>query len=232
MAHLCFALMISFALLPICLGEGSDESEEEDETFWTKTYKSLTQLFPSWSSEEKPAADVNRVLISSTVKTSDVTQFKEKIRGVEFDIYDQKNFNYYKKGLPIKKFDQYFRQIAKVHNLPENIVVDAIFGKYSEVNQSQENSFVYRVGKTSVVTYCTFATVKNDENTIDVAMAFYSLDFKFADRELHHTEDEYLLGFFRWGTKHWKTYEPRKLTADDKDIFFDFLCHQAITGYI
>ena len=181
-----------------------------------------------------PPLDVARALVDNfdteTIIT-DLTEAKEIMRGLEFDKYDENHGHRVLKGIKLDEFEDVVRVIAASNNLPEKFVNEILLGKHMDENKSQSNQFEFNVGKDSDAWYCVVETVKVGTDKFDLALAYYNLKFKMADREKHHSKVQRFFGIPLWSNE-WTTSEPRKLSANDKSLFMNFLRGKAITGFM
>ena len=187
-----------------------------------------------WNFSFFPVVDVAKALVDgfdTETMVTDITQAKEAMLGMEFEIYNENHGNQVLKGIPLDKFEIVMRTIAASNKLPDTFVNEVLLGIHIDAYESDKNEFVFNVGEKSNVWYWVVTTKKVGSDKIDIALAFYNLKFKMADRELHHSEDQTFLGFRLW-TKEWTTSEPRKLNSNDQNLFVNFLRAKAITGFI
>jgi hypothetical protein len=180
-----------------------------------------------------PAVDIASNLINgfnTETLVTDLTTANEAIRGMEFDDYDENHGNRVMKGIKLEEFEKVVRVIADSNDFPEKFVNEILLGKDMVSNESQKMEFYFNIGKKSDVWYCVVNTVKVGDK-IDLAMAYYNLKFKLADRKTRHTKVQRFLGIPLW-TDEWTTSEPRKLSTNDQNLFVNFLRAKAVTGFM
>ena len=233
-------IIVCFIFLFVACEKNSRNSANTEETGFITTAKDLFRVMTDIVIDRIlyfnffPGVDVAKALVSSfkieTIKT-DLTETKDVLRGIEFDRFDEHHDHRVVKGITVDEFESVVRTIAASNDLPETFINEILVGRYVDTNRKQKKEFRFSEGKDSSAWFCVVETAKVGSNKMDLAMAYFNLKFKMADREFHHTKDWTFLGASLW-TDEWTTSEPRKLSMKDQNLFVNYLRAEAITGFI
>ena len=183
----------------------------------------------------KPIVDVAKLLVStidSEITVTDVTSATEAVHGHEFDKFEEKQTNMILTGIALDELGEYnMSLVASATGLPDSFLQAISLGKGTESNESQQSEFKFNVGDVTSGWYCIATTAKRGDNKIDLALAFYNLNFRLADRIQHHSEVKRFLGVKLW-TNRWMSSEPRKLNSEDQEHFTKYLQFKAVSGFV
>ena len=233
--------MFLVVLFLVCETKGKDlfDNEDQEEGIFEKSKGYLASIISlvlerwNWF-DPYQTVNIAQALVSNfDVKTmvTDLTQANEEIRGLEFDKFDEKNGNRVLKGVDLKEFEIVIKTIANSNEIPEEFVQEILLSKHIDSNAFQKQKFIFEEGHISKIWYCAVTTKKVSGNKIDLAMAFYNLNFKMSDRMKHHSKARRFFGIKYW-TDEWTTSEPRKLSMSDQTYFGRFLKAKAIIAFV
>ena len=118
------------------------------------------------------------------VKETHLTAAEELVRGLTFDKYNEKMS--YKILTRIKEtdFETVVSRIATRHQIPADIQDSILDGKYGEVNREVVREFKFEKRGPERILYGRTVTIKREDSTLDLAYAFFYLEFELSPRKI------------------------------------------------
>ena len=162
-------------------------------------------------------------------RTRDITAAEEAIRGTTFDLFHEKVSSKLLLGIKLTDFEDVIDRIAKRLGLPNDIKDSILDGKFAAVNQEIIKEFKFTKGDTGDFLFGRVATVRTEENTIDLAYAIYTLKFKLSPRVIEHTKTKKFLWMRK--KKVWRETQERNLSIKEKEDLEEYFKKKAIDGF-
>ena len=177
---------------------------------------------------------VGKLLLNSftfeDVDETDLTAAEELVGGLTFDKYNEKISCKILTKIKETDFETVVSRIATRHQIPADIQDSILDGKYGEVNREVIREFKFEKGGPGSVLYGRTVTIKRDDSTIDLAYAFFYLEFKLSPRKIEERRRKKFL-FITYGSHSVFRFEERNLSEKEKDHIFTFYRVKALEGF-
>lgn len=179
-------------------------------------------------------ARVAMVLVSTfsrdKVTSKDLTAAEESVRGLTFDVFNEKTSCRVMTGIRLADFEPLVNSIAERMGFPDDVRKAILESKFAEVNNEVIYDFRFTKGETGRFTYGRIATLKPDDATINLAYSVYNLEFKLSPQVIEHTKRKKFLGFTT-GKKVWRETRERNLSAKEQDWLRIYFLNKAVKGF-
>ena len=176
-------------------------------------------------------ARVAMVLVSAfsrdTITSRDLTAAEESVRGLTFDVFNEKTSCKVMIGIELDDFETLINSIARRLGIPDKIRQAILESRFQEVNNEVTVDFRFTKGETGSFTYGRIATVKPDDATINLAYSIYHLEFKLSPQVTEHTKKKKFLGFTT-GKKVWRETRERNLSTKEQDWLRIYFMNKAV----
>ena len=159
----------------------------------------------------------------------DITAAEELVRGLTFDVFNEKVSCKVMKGIALSEFVRVVESFAARFAIPDEIKSGLLDGQYAEENYEIVIDFKFSKGELGGFTYGRIATIKHGEK-IDMAYSVYFLEFKLSPRVIEHTKKKKFCGFTT-GKKVWRESHERNLSIKDRDELQSYFKKKAIEGF-
>ena len=169
-------------------------------------------------------------LSSDTITSRDLTAAEESVRGLTFDVFNEKTSCRIMTGIKLDDFETLINSIARRLGIPDDARLAILESKLAEVNNEVIVDFRSTKSETGSFTYGRVATVKPDSATINLAYSIYHLEFKLSPQVIEHTKKKKFLGFTT-GKKVWRETRERNLSAKEQDWFRIYFMNKAVKGF-
>ena len=206
--------ILTVCLIHVCLIHVPVETAVDPLTA-AKTVSVITNLVKLFSSDEE--------------RVKDLTAAEEVVRGLTFDLFNEKISCKVLKGINIEDYRNVVDRFATRFSIPSDIQDSLLDGLYADENFEIIIDFKFEKGKTGGFTYGRVATVRN-QGKIDMAYSVYHLEFKLSPSEIEHVKKKKFLGF-TIGKKVWREYRERNLSIREKDEMQTYFMQKAISGF-
>ena len=179
-------------------------------------------------------ARVAMVLVSAfsrdKVTSKDLTAAEESVRGLTFDLFNEKTSCRVMTGIKLDDFETLINSIARRLEIPDNIRLAILESKLAKVNTEVTIDFKFAKGETGSFTYGRIATDKPDDTTINLAYSVYHLEFKLSPQVIEHTKKKKFLGFTT-GKKVWRETRERDISVKEQDRLRIYFLNKAVKGF-
>ena len=166
---------------------------------------------------------------SEEEKIKDLTAADEVVRGLTFDLFNEKVSCQVMKGILLQDYKTVVDLFVQQYSIPEEVKISLLYGQYAEESIGIIVNFKFAKGETGRFTYGRVATVKHD-GKIDMAYSLYFLEFRLSPRVIEHKKKKKFLGFTT-GTKVWRETQKRDLSVKDRDYMQSYFMKKAIEGF-
>ena len=177
---------------------------------------------------------VGKILLDSfsskDVKRKDLTAAEELVKGLTFDKYNEEIACKILTKINETDFETVVSRIATRHQIPADIQDSILDGKYGEVNREIVREFKFEKGGPGSVLYGRTVTVKREDSTIDLAYAFFFLEFQLSPRKIEERHRQRFLGIV-YGSHTVVRFEERNLSEKEKEQIFNFYRVKALNGF-
>ena len=163
-------------------------------------------------------------------KIKDLTAADEAVRGLTFDLFNEKVSCSVMKGILLQDYKTVVDRFVKRYSIPEEVESSLLDGEFAEEKLEVIVNFKFAKGETGGFIYGRVATVKHD-GKIDMAYSVYFLEFKLSPRVIEHEKKRKFLGFTIGGTKVWRETQERNLSVKDRDYMQSYFMKKAIEGF-
>ena len=170
-----------------------------------------------------------KLFSSDEEHTRDLTAEEELVRGLLFDVYNEKISCKVLKGILIADYDTVIDGFVERFAIPKDIESSLREGKYGDENYEIVIDFKFEKGKIGSFTYGRVVTIKHGDK-IDMAYSVYFLEFKLSPKEIRHKKVKKFLGFTT-GKKVWTETKERNLSVKEKDEMQTYFMDKAIKGF-
>ena len=170
------------------------------------------------------------VLSKDKVTSRDLTAAEESVRGLTFDVFNEKTSCKVMIGIELDDFETLINSIARRLGIPDNVRQSILENKLAKVNEEVTVDFRFTKGETGSFTYGRIATVKPDRATINLAYSVYHLEFKLSPQVMEYTKKKKFLGFTT-GKKVWRETRERNLSAKEQDWLRLYFMNKAVKGF-
>ena len=164
------------------------------------------------------------------VTSEDLTAAEEAVRGLTFDVYNEKTSSKVMTGIQLHDYESLINSIAKRLGLPDGLHEAILEGKFAVENEEVVTNFSFSEGKTSTFTFGRIVTVKRDKATIDMAYSVYHLEFKLSPQVIEHTKRTVFLGFTT-SKKVWRETRERNLSTFEYESLIVYFMNKTIEGF-
>ena len=183
--------------------------------------------------DKKVAVDVAIALVRRLRKdeetTKDLTAVEEMVRGLTFDLYDEKVSLRVARGIPLKDYPTVIENFAKRFGISADIKDSLLDASYSQSTDELVLNFKFKRGDTGSFVYGRIATTK-DGDKIDMAYSLYTLDFKFSGKVIEHKYKTKLLEFtIDEGV--WYDTEERNFGSKEQNDMREYFIRRAISEF-
>ena len=168
---------------------------------------------------------------SADVKETDLTAAEELVRGLTFDKYDEKISCKILTKIKERDFETVVSRIATRHQIPANIQESILDGQYGNVNKEVVREFKFEKGSPGRVLYGRTVSIKREDSTIDLAYAFFYLEFKLSPSKIMEHHRDKFLGIFAYAFNTVVRFEERNLSEKEMERIFDFYRAKALKGF-
>ncbi len=159
----------------------------------------------------------------------DLTAAEEDIRGLTFDLFDEKVSCKVLKEIAFDKYGTLIDRLATRFSLPDTIKESLLDGEYAVENYETVVNFRFNKGETGDFIYGRVATLKTSKG-MDMAYSVYQLAFKLAPKQIRHEKKTKFL-FFTTDKKVWTTTEERNLSNEEGEHLSTYFMNKAIKGF-
>ena len=180
------------------------------------------------------ALSVGKILFESftseNIKGKDLTAAEELVRGLTFDKYEEQIITKNLTKIELTDFSTVVCRLGRRHQIPAEIQEAILDGLYGEVNEQRIRKFKFEKVGTGRVLYGRSVTVKREDSTIDLACAFFSLEFKLSPRKI---EEQHRTAFFGITIRSRTVirFEERNLSETEKEHMSNFFRVKAVKGF-
>ena len=179
-------------------------------------------------------ARVAMVLVSTfssdKITSRDLTAAEESVRGLTFDVFNEKTSCRVMTGIRLADFETLVNRIARRFGFPDDIREAILESELANVNTEIIRDFKFTKGETGSFTYGSIVTVKPDDATINLAYSVYNLEFKLSPQVIEHTKKKKFLGFTT-GKKVWRETRERNLSVKEQDWLRIYFLNKAVKGF-
>ena len=179
-------------------------------------------------------ARVAMVLVSTfssdKITSRDLTAAEESVRGLTFDVFNEKTSCRVMTGIRLADFETLVNRIARRFGFPDDIREAILESELANVNTEIIRDFKFTKGETGSFTYGSIATVKPDNATINLAYSVYNLEFKLSPQVIEHTRRKRFLGFTT-GKRVWRETRERNLSVKEQDWLRIYFLNKAVKGF-
>ena len=162
-------------------------------------------------------------------ETRDLTEADELVRGLTFDLYDEKISCRVMAGILLKDYPTVIENFARRYSIPGEVKDSLLDAQFSDDFVEVVQNFKFEIGKTGTFVYGRIATMKRGDK-IDMASAVYTLDFKLSPKVIEHKKKKKFL-WFTTGTKVWRETKERNFSIKEKDKLQEHLKIKAISKF-
>ena len=162
-------------------------------------------------------------------ETRDLTEADELVRGLTFDLYDEKISCRVMEGILLKDYPTVIENFARRFSIPEDVKNSLLDAQYSDNLVEVIQNFKFQKGETGTYVYGRVVTKRRGDK-IDMASSVYTLDFKLSPKVIEHKKKKKFL-WFTTGTKVWRETQERNLSLKEKDKLQEHLKIKAILKF-
>lgn len=162
-------------------------------------------------------------------RTKDLTAADELVRGLTFDMFDEKISCQVGRGILLTDYPIVIEEFARSYSITDDIKARLLTSRLMEDSVATIQNFKFKKDKTGGFVYGRVATIKHGDK-IDMAYSVYTLDFTPSPTVIEHQKKTTFL-WFTTGEKVWRETKERNFSAKEKDNLQDHLMIKAILKF-